>query len=66
MPHSVLFIAAYDVESPQSYLIEIPKERAVAILERFSNNFESLASHIKIYPDRMVLISPVTLLSITM
>ena len=49
------------MESPQSYLIEIPKERAIQIMDRFDKNFEKLASHIKIHSDRMVLVRPVSI-----
>jgi hypothetical protein len=38
-----LFIAAYDIEGPESFLIEIPENRAKEILVIFNNNFEAMA-----------------------
>ena len=35
-----LFIAAYDVESPESLLIELPEKRAQDILKEFQNDYE--------------------------
>lgn len=38
-----LFIAAYDVESPESLLIELPEKKAQEILNEFNNDYESIA-----------------------
>jgi hypothetical protein len=35
-----LFIAAYDVESPESFLIELPEKKAQDILREFNNDYE--------------------------
>jgi len=35
-----LFIVAYDVESPESLLIELPERRAQEILVEFKNDYE--------------------------
>lgn len=35
-----LFIAAYDVESSESLLIELPEKKAQEILKEFNNNYE--------------------------
>jgi hypothetical protein len=42
--NSYLFIAAYDVESPESLLIELPEKKAQEILNEFQNDYESMAS----------------------
>lgn len=39
-----LFIAAYDLESPESLLIELPEKRAQDILNEFGNDYESMAN----------------------
>jgi hypothetical protein len=39
-----LFIAAYDVESPESLLIELPTRRAEEILKEFNGDYEGMAS----------------------
>lgn len=38
--NSFLYIAAYDVESPESLLIEIPERKAQDILLSFNNDYE--------------------------
>lgn len=42
--NSYLFIAAYDVESPESFLIELPEKKAQEILNEFQNDYEMMAS----------------------
>ncbi len=42
--NSFLFIAAYDVESPESLLIELPEKKAQEILLEFQNDYEHMAS----------------------
>lgn len=58
-----MFIAAYDIESPQSYLIQIPEQKAKDILLQFGNNLENIAQSLKILNSRLVLLSPVSLQS---
>lgn len=38
-----LFIAAYDVESPESFLIELPEKKAQDILKEFQNDYEKMS-----------------------
>ena len=38
-----LYIAAFDVESPESLLIELPEKRAQEILNEFANDYDRLA-----------------------
>lgn len=42
--NSHLFLAAFDVESPESLLIELPERRAQEILREFENNYDAMAS----------------------
>jgi len=53
-----LFIAAYDVESPESLLIELPERRAADILNEFNNDYESMASSLQVMNKRLVLLNP--------
>ena len=55
-----LFIAAYDVESPESLLIELPERRAQDILNEFQNDYESMASSLQVMNKRLVLLNPVS------
>ena len=56
-----LFIAAYDVESPESLLIELPEKRATDILKEFENDYESMASSLQVMNKRLVLLNPVSI-----
>ena len=55
-----LFIAAYDVESPESLLIELPERRAADILNEFNNDYEAMASSLQVMNKRLVLLNPVS------
>lgn len=39
-----LYIAAYDVESPESFLIELPEKKAKELMVEFQNNYELMAN----------------------
>jgi len=54
-----IYIAAYDVESPESLLIELPEKRAQEILKEFNNDYEQLASALQVVQRRLVLLNPV-------
>ena len=56
-----MFIAAYDVESPESLLIELPERRAQDILNEFGNDYESMASSLQVMNKRLVLLNPVSI-----
>lgn len=56
-----LFIAAYDVESPESLLIELPEKKAQEILNEFSNDYEAMASSLQVINKRLVLLNPVSI-----
>ena len=55
-----LFIAAYDVESPESLLIELPTKRAEDILREFDGDYEAMASSLQVMNKRLVLLNPVS------
>ena len=60
--NSCLFIAAYDVESPESFLIELTEKKAEDIMREFSNDYEVMSSCLQIMNRRLVLLNPVSLL----
>jgi hypothetical protein len=39
-----MFIAAYDMESPESFLIELSEKKAQEIMLQFQNDYELLTS----------------------
>lgn len=41
--NSCLFIAAYDVESPESFLIELSEKKAEEIMKEFNNDYEMMS-----------------------
>ena len=55
-----LFIAAYDVESPESLLIELPERKAQDILKEFNGEYEQMASSLQVMNKRLVLLNPVS------
>ena len=57
--NSDLFIAAYDVESPESLLIHLPERKAKVVLSSFSNYYEAMANSLQIMNKRLILINPV-------
>lgn len=63
--NSHLFIAAYDVESPESLLIELPERRAQDILREFQSDYEHMANSLQVMNKRLVLLNPVSVLLLT-
>lgn len=53
-----LNVAAYDVESPESLLIELPEKRAQEILREFQNDYERMACSLQVMNKRLVLLNP--------
>jgi hypothetical protein len=53
-----LFIAAYDMESPESLLIELPSKRAQDIIAQFGEDYERMASSLQVMNKRLVLLNP--------
>ncbi len=64
--NSCLFIAAYDVESPESFLIELSEKKAEDIMKEFNNDYESMSSCLQIMNRRLVLLNPVSFLLLTL
>lgn len=58
--NAFLFIAAYDMESPESLLIELPEKKAQEILNEFNNDYESMATSLQVINKRLVLLNPVS------
>ncbi len=54
-----LYIAAYDVESPESFLIELSEKKAQEILVQFQNDYEKMATSLNVINKRLVLLNPV-------
>lgn len=55
---SNLFIAAYDVESTESFLITLPEKRANELMVEFENNYELMASSLQVMNKRLYLLNP--------
>lgn len=55
-----MFIAAYDVESPESLLIELPEKRAQEIVNEFNSDYEAMANSLQVMNKRLVLLNPVS------
>ena len=57
--NSTIFIAAYDVESPESFLIELPEKKAEEIMREFNSDYEKMAKCLQVMNRRLVLLNPV-------
>jgi hypothetical protein len=55
-----LFIAAFDIESPESLLIELPQRRAELILQEFNGDYEKMASSLQVMNKKLALLNPVS------
>jgi hypothetical protein len=53
-----LFIAAFDVESPASFLITIPFPRAQEVVEMFEHNFELMSEYLNFSRNKLVMLNP--------
>ena len=42
--HTIFYITAFNVEKPQSHILEIPEKRAKFILDQFDHDFDHLAN----------------------
>lgn len=57
--HTQLYITAFNVEKPQSLILEIPEKRARFILEQFEHDFEALAQCLRVHNDsKLILLNP--------
>lgn len=48
------------MEGPESFIIEIEKEKVEGLLNEFDGDLSWLAQHLKLMNKRMVLINPVS------
>ena len=46
--HTQLFITAFNVEKPQSLILEIPEQRARYILDQFDHDIEQMAASLTV------------------
>ena len=53
-----LYIAAYDVNSPNSLLIDLEGERKTGILNQFENDLELMSNSMQVMNKRLVLLNP--------
>jgi hypothetical protein len=53
-----LFIAAFDIESSESLLIELEQRKAQAILAEFNNDYEQMTNSLQVMNKRLVLLNP--------
>jgi len=60
--NSSIFIAAYDVETPESLLIELPEKKAEEILREFNQDYERIATCLQVMNKRLVLLNPVSII----
>ena len=57
--HTKFFITAFNVEKPQSLILEIPERRTKFILECFNHDFELLAEYLQVQQNRkLILLNP--------
>ena len=53
-----LFIATYDVESSESFLITLPEKRANDLMKEFDNSYEVMADSLQVMNKRLYLLNP--------
>ena len=57
---SDLVISAQKMDGPESFIIEIEKDKVEGLLNEFDGDLSWLAQHLKLMNKRMVLINPVS------
>ena len=57
-----LVISAQKIQGPESFIIEIEKDKVEGLLNEFEGDLNWLAQHLKLMNKRMVLINPVSAL----
>ena len=55
---SSLFVAAYDVESSESFLITLPEKRANELMKEFGSSYELMADSLQVMNKRLYLLNP--------
>jgi len=53
-----LYIAAFDLSSPESLLIKLPDDKAKEIMTQFNNDWDFIASSLQVISKRLVLLNP--------
>ena len=53
-----LYIAAFDLNSPESLLIKLPDDKAKEIMTQFNNDWDFIASSLQVISKRLVLLNP--------
>ena len=57
--HTTMFITAFNVEKPQSLILQIPEKRARYILELFEHDVEKLATCLTVANNsKLILLNP--------
>ena len=58
--HTTMYITAFNVEKPQSLILEIPERRARYILEQFDHDIDQMASCLTVAQNnsKLVLLNP--------
>ena len=55
-----MFVAAFDVESPASYLITVPFPKAQSLIDLFGRNFDLMSDYLSFSRNKLVILNPVT------
>ena len=61
---SDLVISAQRIQGPESFIIEIEASKVNGLLQEFDNDFGYLAQFLRLQDKRMVLINPVSVISL--
>ena len=53
-----LYIAAFDIQSSESFLITLPEKRANELMVEFQNNYEMMSESLQVMNKRLYLLNP--------
>ena len=54
-----IFITAFNVEKPQSLIMELPEKQARSVIELFDHDFEQIATWLRVVNEtKLVLLNP--------
>ena len=56
-----MFVAAFDVESPASYLITLPFPKAQNLIDLFGRNFDLMSDYLSFSRNKLVILNPVNI-----
>lgn len=56
-----MFVAAFDVESPASYLITVPFPKAQTLIDLFGRNFDLMSDYLSFTRNKLAILNPVTI-----